>query len=79
MSEIEKIAAGLTEAQRAEVLSLSGEWTVRKWAGQRPPWEVWLPPSLLEQACPASPKVQRLRLTALGLRVRDHLKGGRDD
>lgn len=69
-----EIAKGLTKAQREEVLSLTGEWTQRKWAGQQPPWLIWLPPSILEQATPTQVHSQRLRLTPLGLAVRAHLQ-----
>lgn len=78
MTEAERIARGLTEAQREEVLSLSSEWTIRKWAGQQPPWLTWLPPSVLEQACPTHPRAQRLRLTPLGEAVRHLLTEKRD-
>lgn len=70
------VAKGLTKAQRDEVLSLSGEWTVRRYSGQQPPWSVWLPPSVLEQATPTLVHSQRLRLTPFGLAVREHLRGG---
>jgi len=66
----EQIAAGLTKDQKAEVLSLSGEWTQRRWSGQQPPWAVWLPPSITEQACPTRVDAQRIRLTPLGQQVR---------
>ena len=68
-----EIARGLTKAQREEILSLSGEWTQRRW-GQEAPWIVWLPPSLLEQATPTRINFQRLRLTPLGLAVHAELE-----
>jgi hypothetical protein len=70
MTDPAEVAAKLTEAQREEVLSLSGEWRQRRWSGQQPPWAVWLPPSILEQATPTRVDAQRLRLTPLGLSVR---------
>jgi len=72
--DLDKLARGLTEAQREEVLSLSGEWTIRKWAGQQPPWSVWLPSSILEQATPTHMHSQRLRLTPLGLALKQHIE-----
>ena len=74
----EKVAEALTKAQLEEVLSLSGEWTIRKWSGQQPPWSVWLPPSITEQATPTHYLAQRIRLTPLGLALRNHLKGQND-
>lgn len=74
MTDLVSLARQLTEEQKAEILSLSGEWKQRRWAGQRPPWAVWLPPSLLEQACPTRVDAQRLRLTPLGLALRQHIK-----
>lgn len=71
--QVALLSKGLTKAQREEVLSLTGEWTQRKWAGQRPPWDVWLPPSVLEQATPTQVHSQRLRLTETGLAVRAYL------
>ena len=72
MTDPAQIARGLSKAQRAEVISLSSEWTQRRW-GQEAPWIVWLPPSLLEQATPTRINFQRLRLTPLGLAVRAEL------
>ena len=74
MTDARQIAESLTDAQRREVLSLSGEWRQRKWAGQQPPWSIWLPPSVLEQATPTRVDAQRLRLTPLGLAVRAELE-----
>lgn len=78
MTDVAEIARGLTKAQRDEILSLSGEWKQRRWAGQVPPWSVWLPPSISEQATPTRIDAQRIRLTLLGLAVRDYLKGQED-
>lgn len=74
----EQIAASLTKDQKAEVLSLSGEWTQRRWSGQQPPWKVWLPPSISEQATPTRLDAQRLRLTPLGQQVRAILEKQHD-
>ena len=69
-----EVAKGLTKAQREEVLSLSGDWTVRRYSSQMPPWLIWLPPSVLEQATPTLVHFQRLRLTPFGLAVRSILE-----
>lgn len=78
MPDVAEIAKLLTEAQREEVLSLSGEWRVRRISGQQPPWSVWLPCSILEQATPTALNSQRLRLTKTGLAVRAYLENSHD-
>ena len=69
-----EIAAKLTEAQRAKVLSLSGDWTTQPTSYAEP--VVWLAPSILEQAIPPRMQTERLRLTPLGQAVRDHILKG---
>lgn len=72
-----EIARGLSEAQRKFLCQLSGEWSVlaRPLDGQ----VIWLPPSLLEQATPLRIGTERLRLTPLGLAVREYLQGNPHD
>ncbi len=68
------IAAKLSDAQRKMVLSLSGDWTVRQMDYGTP--MVWLDPAILQMATPPSLWTERLRLSPLGLAVRDHILKG---
>ena len=68
--DVAGIAAGLTKAQRAEVLTLSADWTVRQYSTQQRPQTVWLPCSIMEQATPTQVHSSRQRLTPLGIAVR---------
>lgn len=70
MSEIETLAKGLTEAQKREVMILSDQWASR----MLPERMIWLDPSILEITTPLRTGHERVRLTPLGLQVRDYLK-----
>jgi hypothetical protein len=69
MTDVAKIAASLSEAQRRAILILSGQWVSR----MLPERIIWLDPSILETAAPLRSGHERVRLTPLGLAVRAHL------
>lgn len=69
-SELIALAVNLTKPQQHSILILSDNWCSR----QRPERMVWLPPDILETAAPLRTGHERVRLTPLGLRLRDHLR-----
>lgn len=71
----EEIAAGLTKAQKRLICILSDNWLSRV----LPERMIWLPPNLLEITTPLRTGHERVRLTLLGLAVRQILQDQSSD